>query len=114
MLHEMGPCMTPKLPDLLREQDGPRPLWLRSLYLAGAAVCTVAGIVGWLIPAVTGIPFYVVALVLLGLASDRMRRWINRLERRLPEKARWRLRRGLAKLPGSWVRRLIHLPDEAA
>jgi len=52
--------------------------------------------------------------VLLGLASDRVRRWINGVERRLAERNRQRIRRLLAKLPGAWVRRLIHIPDEVA
>jgi len=52
--------------------------------------------------------------VFLALASDRMRRLINRLERRLAESTRMRLRRALARLPGRWVRELIHIPDEIA
>ncbi len=102
----------PPLPDLLREHEGHRPLWLRALYVLGALVCIAAGIAGWLIPVMTGIPFYAAAVVLLGLASDRVRRAINRLERRLAESNRQRVRRLLAKLPGAWVRRLIHIPDE--
>lgn len=105
--------MTPPLPDLLREHEGHRPWWRRALYLIGALFCVVAGIAGWLIPVITGLPFYVAAIVLLGLASDRVRRLINRLERRLEEGTRRRLRRLLARLPGAWVRRLIHIPDEA-
>jgi hypothetical protein len=105
--------MTPPLPDLLREHEGHRPLWLRALYVLGALVCIAAGIAGWLIPVMTGIPFYAAAVV-LGLASDRVRRAINRLERRLAESNRQRVRRLLAKLPGAWVRRLIHIPDEVA
>src|SRR5712664_1343635 len=106
------PCLvfpmssSPPLPDLLREQDGRHPVWLRLIFLAAA--------VGWLIPVITGIPFYAAGLVFLGLASDRVRRWINRLERRLAESTRQRIRRLLAKLPGAWVRRLIHIPDEVA
>jgi len=105
---------SPPLPDLLREQDGRHPVWLRLVFLAAAVVCLAAGVVGWLIPVITGIPFYAAGLVFLGLASDRVRRWINRLERRLAESTRQRIRRLLAKLPGAWVRRLIHIPDEVA
>lgn len=104
--------MTPPLPDLLREQDGRRPFWLRIVFLVAALVCFAAGVLGWLIPVVTGIPFYVAGLVFLGLISDRTRRLINRLERRLAESTRRRLRRALARLPGRWVRELVHIPDE--
>jgi hypothetical protein len=103
---------SPPLPDLLREQDGRHPFWLRVIFLAAALVCLAAGVVGWLIPVVSGIPFYAAGLVFLGLASDRTRRFINRLERRLAERTRRRARRLLARVPGAWLRRLVHIPDE--
>jgi hypothetical protein len=103
---------SPPLPDLLREQDGRHPFWLRVIFLAAALVCLAAGVVGWLIPVVSGIPFYAAGLVFLGLASDRTRRFINRLERRLAERTRRRVRRLLARVPGAWLRRLVHIPDE--
>ncbi len=106
--------MTPSLPDLLREQDGRHPFWRRVLFLAAALICFAAGVVGWLIPVITGIPFYVVGLVFLGLASDRTRRFINRMERRMSEKTRRKVRRLIAKIPGRWVRQLVHIPDEVA
>ncbi len=106
--------MTPPLPDLLREHEGHRPLWLRLVYVLAALVCVAAGIAGWLIPVMTGLPFYAAALVFFGWASDRVRRAINRLERRLAETSRQKLRRMLAKMPGRWVRRLIHIPDEVS
>lgn len=104
--------MTPPLPDLLRAQNGRHPFWLRVVFLAAAAVCFVGGVVGWLIPVVTGIPFYVAGLVFLGLASDRTRRLINRLERRLAESTRRKIRRVIARIPGAWIRDLVHIPDE--
>lgn len=103
---------TPPLPDLLREQDGRHPFWLRVIFLAASIVCFAAGVVGWLIPVITGIPFYAAGLVFLGLASDRTRRLINRLERRLAEGTRRRIRRLIAKIPGAWLRGLVHIPDE--
>ncbi len=106
--------MTSPLPDLLREHEGHRHLWLRLVYGLAGLVCVAAGIAGWLIPVMTGLPFYAAALVFFGLASDRVRRGINRLERRLAETSRQKLRRTLAKVPGRWVRRLIHIPDEAS
>ena len=103
---------SPPLPDLLREQDGRHPFWLRVIFLVAALACLAAGVVGWLIPVVSGIPFYVAGLVFLGLASDRTRRFINRLERRLAERTRRKVRRLLARVPGGWLRRLVHIPDE--
>ena len=106
--------MTNELPDLLREHGGRHPFWLRLVFLVAALVCFAAGVVGWLVPVVTGIPFYAAGLIFLGLASDRVRRGINRLERRLAESSRQKLRRMLAKVPGRWVRRLIDIPDEVS
>lgn len=103
---------SPPLPDLLRDQDGRHPFWLRMIFLGAALVCFAAGVVGWLIPVVTGIPFYAAGLVFLGLASDRTRRLINRLERRLAESTRRRIRRLIARVPGAWIRNLVHIPDE--
>lgn len=103
---------SPPLPDLLREQDGRHPFWLRLVFLAAALVFFAAGVVGWLIPVITGIPFYAAGLVFLGLASDRTRRFINRLERRLAESTRRKIRRLIARVPGAWIRGLVHIPDE--
>jgi hypothetical protein len=97
-------------PDLLREQKHHRPLWVRVLCFAGAIIFFVLGIVGWLIPVLTGIPFYVAGLALLALASDGARRFINRLERRLPRHLRWAVRHGLAHIPSKWFRRLVNIP----
>lgn len=97
-------------PDLLREPEHHRPLWMRALCFAGAGVFFVLGIVGWLIPVLTGIPFYVAGLALLALASDGARHMINRLEGRLPRRWRWALRRGLASVPSEWLRRLVNIP----
>jgi hypothetical protein len=105
---------SPPLPDLLRDQDGRHPFWLRMIFLGVALVFFAAGVVGWLIPVVTGIPFYAAGLVFLGLASDRTRRFINRLERRLAESTRRKIRRLIARVPGAWIRNLVHIPDEIA
>ena len=101
------------LPDLLREQDGRHPFWLRVVFLGAAFVCLVLGVVGWLIPVITGIPFYAAGLVFLGLASDLVRRFINRMERKLSENTRRRMRRIIAKVPGQWVRNLVNIPEGA-
>lgn len=79
-----------ELPDLLPPRP-PKPIWTRTLYVAGAVVCFALGVVGWLIPVVTGVPFYIAGLVLLAAASERARGWINHAERRkLP--LSWRLK----------------------
>jgi hypothetical protein len=88
------------LPDLLPERAKRRPLWLRILCVAGAIVLFVAGIVGWLVPVVTGIPFYVGGVILLAVASERVREWVNRLERGFPHRLRLKLRQWVEKLRG--------------
>jgi len=85
-----------ELADLL-PTDVRRPLWVRALCIAGALLCLVLGVIGWLIPVVTGLPFYAIGLLLLGMASRRAARWINRLDRRLPHAVRVKLR--------EWTRR---------
>ena len=92
--------MTSDFPDLLPQREKPHPLWFKALCVLGALVFFALGVVGWLIPLVTGVPFYAVAFVLLGMVSERMRRWVNRAERRLPHAARRALRRALARM--SW------------
>ena len=86
----------PELPDLLPSRVK-RALWVRALCVAGAVVCFALGVVGWLIPVVTGLPFYAIGLLLLGMASGRVARWINRMDRRLPLAVRIKLRK--------WTRR---------
>lgn len=98
-------------PDLLLEPGHHRPLWLRVIFAAGAVLFFLLGVVGWLIPVLTGVPFYVAGLVLLALASDRAREWINRLERMVPRRMRWGLRRGLDKIPSARLRRFVNIPD---
>ena len=80
---------TPELPDLI-QQSAVRPgVVKRVALLLLSLVFVVLGIVGWLLPVVTGVPFYVLALITAGMASVRVARWVNRQERRLPR--RWRL-----------------------
>jgi uncharacterized membrane protein YbaN (DUF454 family) len=81
------------LPDLVSERDNGYPAWKRTAFLVGGGVCVVLGVIGWLMPVVTGIPFYVAGFVLFGLASVRMARTINALDRKLPDRVRRALRR---------------------
>jgi hypothetical protein len=104
---------TSKLPDLLRPRPQPAPAWRRVLYILGAVLAFVAGIAGWVVPLMTGIPFWVAGFVLLAMASQRTVRAINALERRLPESWRRRLRRAIAKIPIRRLRDAVNLPDDA-
>lgn len=78
-----------ELPDLLRCDDGGHPMLKRVALLAGAGACFVLGVVGWLVPIVTGIPFYILGLVLLAKGWPWAGHRVNAWERRLPR--RWRL-----------------------
>ena len=102
-----GARLNQELPDLLRT-TAPPPLWKRVLCVIGAVILFALGIVGWLIPVVTGIPFYALGLVLLGMSSQRVREWIIRAERRLPIHWRRRLRATLRRLPG-WLTRSMEI-----
>ena len=65
--------------------------------MVGALFCFVLGVIGWLIPFVTGLPFYAAGLVLLGMANNRVAGWVNRLEQRLPHRWRVKLREWIAR-----------------
>ena len=94
-------------PPLLRVSRTKAPLWRRILLIGGAMALFVVGIFGWLIPVVTGIPFYIAGLILLGMASPAVLKWINKAEARLSPKWRRRLRDGLEKVPIKKVRESV-------
>lgn len=81
------------LPDLVSEQPTSLPPWRRTLLLVTGQLCLVLGVIFWLIPVVTGIPFYLAGFALLAPVSPRFARWINALDRKLPHRARLALRR---------------------
>lgn len=87
-----------ELAPLLSNDAKARPAWKRALLLGGALLCFVLGVVGWLIPVVTGVPFYIVGFALLAAASPRCARALNRAEARLPHRWRVRLRKLSAKV----------------
>lgn len=93
----MIPPPQPDLPPLLETNAAPRPLVTRVALLCGATLFFALGIIGWLIPVVTGIPFYIVAFAMLGAASRRTARLLNRAETRLPYRWRVALRRLTAR-----------------
>lgn len=85
------PAVVP-LPDLLRTDGPPRSAAARIGLISAAIVLFILGVIFWLIPVLTGLPFYIASFVCLGMASRRVARWINRHERRLPERYRLWLR----------------------
>jgi hypothetical protein len=86
-------------PPLLRLRSRKLSILKRVLLIGGAVLCFVVGILGWLVPVVTGIPFYIMGIVLLGIASPGFIDRVNRAEARLTPKWRQRLRAGLRKIP---------------
>jgi hypothetical protein len=98
-------------PPLLQPRGQKHPLWRRVLLVAGALLCFVVGVFGWLLPVVTGIPFYIVGLILLGMASPRVIEWINRAEASLSPRWRGKLRMGLDKIPFKGLRKGILRPS---
>lgn len=81
-----------ELPDLLPEDGPQRGMAVRLVLLAAALVLFALGVAFWIMPVLTGVPFWILGFVLLGMASRRCARWINRQERRLPRRARLVLR----------------------
>jgi hypothetical protein len=104
-------CPHDDLPDLLPPRHHERPLWLRAVCLGAGIILIILGVVGWLIPIVTGIPFYLAGIVCLSMASTRIREWINRAERRwLSYANRCRLRHWIRKIPSKTIRSHIQEP----
>jgi hypothetical protein len=87
------------LPDLIALDGVPRGAIERAALLVAAGVFFVLGVVFWLVPVVTGVPFYVLAAVCAGMASRRAAAGVNRLERKLPHRVRLLLRRRRGREP---------------
>jgi hypothetical protein len=96
MVEQPLPAEQP-LPDLIKVDGRDRHPLHRAALFTGAIVFFVLGVVGWLLPVITGVPFYVVAILLLGMASTRAANWFNAQERRLPHRWRVRLRKMLLR-----------------
>lgn len=82
----------PPLPDLVRVEPRERSPVARIGLLVLALLLFVLAIVGWLVPVVTGIPFWIAGFLVLAMASRRAARWINRTEAKLPRRLRLLLR----------------------
>lgn len=80
------------LPDFIAEDGRRRGVIVRAALLVGALLMFALAILLWLTPVLTGIPFWILGFVLLGMMSRRSARWINRQERRLPHRLRLLLR----------------------
>jgi ABC-type uncharacterized transport system permease subunit len=89
---------------LFKKPSRTQPVLKRVLLIAGAVISFLVGILGWLVPVITGIPFYILGLILLGMASPGIIDWVNRGESRLPTRWRRRLRAGLRKIPIKKIR----------
>ena len=99
-----------ELPPLLRVPREEKPLWKRLLYVGGAVLAFIVGIFGWLVPVITGIPFYVLGLIFLAMASNRTLEWINSAETRLSPKWRKKLRGALKRIPIKGFRDMVAKP----
>jgi len=80
----VGKALEPLLP------EGPRShsTITRVGLFAASGVLFLLGVIFWLIPVATGIPFYILAVITLSMASSRAARLLNRGERRLPYRFR--------------------------
>jgi uncharacterized membrane protein YbaN (DUF454 family) len=66
----------------------------RAGLLVAALALFALAILGWIIPVMPGIPFWIMGFQVLGMVSRRIAHWINRQERRLPRRVRLLLRPG--------------------
>ena len=92
MPNSQQPNFTPPQDELIHPFKGSHPLWLKVLLVLAAIVCMLLGFILWLVPVVTGIPFWLIGFIILAAVSDRFRRLINRLDHKLPTRARIALR----------------------
>ena len=89
---EPGAPRASALPDLIDAGGPERGTVTRIALVIAALACFALGILFWLIPVLTGVPFLLLAFLCLGMASHRVARWINIQERRLPKRCRLWLR----------------------
>ncbi len=64
----------------------------RLVLIVAGIVLIILGIIGWLLPVMTGVPFWVAGLICLSQASERCRRLINFGDSKLPGRVRGVLR----------------------
>jgi hypothetical protein len=78
--------------ELLPPAPAERSITKRVVFLSVGSILVVVGVLLTLTPIVSGWPLWVVGLVLLSRASDRVRRVVNYGDRKLPGKVRSGLR----------------------
>jgi hypothetical protein len=105
---ELAPAAGSELPDLFRDPPGGTPPHKIVRGIIIASIWFALGVVGWLVPFVTGIPFYIAGVVALALISRRVRRWINRWDRNRSLKTRLRIRRALHKVRFASVKKILN------
>jgi hypothetical protein len=86
------PTPSTRLAPLLPEGPRSHSTITRIGLLVASGVLILLGVVFWLVPVVTGLPFYLAAVVTLSMASSRAARWMNRCEQHLPYRFRRWLR----------------------
>ena len=85
----------PTLPELLREDPRDRDKWMRVALWFSVSFWLILAVLFWTVPFVSGIPFILLALVTLAMASPRFAQWVNSWERYLPHRWRVALRSGV-------------------
>jgi uncharacterized membrane protein YbaN (DUF454 family) len=83
------------------------------MFTVGSIAIMVAAIALW-IPVVPSSPFWLTGGALLAASSDRVRRVLNRLERKLPPRHRWKIRRLASKIKVKPIRDALQLPGDEA
>jgi hypothetical protein len=78
--------------DLFNEDPPLRRPWQQAGLLLLASLLFLVGIIGWLVPVVSGVPFHLGGLFLVGAVSPAAAKRMNVLERRLPDRLRKILR----------------------
>jgi uncharacterized membrane protein HdeD (DUF308 family) len=77
-----------KLPPLIPEDVDLKPAWKKYVLLGVGILLIVVGIIFVPVPVMSGVPFWVVGALVLGVSVPPFARFVNRQEARLP--ARWR------------------------
>jgi len=93
---DRGAVTSPEPLNELIAVDGPRRhVVVRVALVGGAVACFALGVLFGFVPGIPGFVFHVVGLLLLGMASRRFARWLNRRESQLPLRYR------------RWIRKLL-------
>jgi hypothetical protein len=83
------------LPDLVSAATRPHSLGKQIFLVLGGVIVVALGFIGWILPFVPGVPLVVIGIGMIAMVSDRLKTWINRIERQLPHQYRLLLRPAL-------------------